>query len=81
MFIASEKQLIFNSFSCFCKTFIRIVLGFPFGVFVFLIDSKNASGILPVNAHGEVNILNLNSIDSFIFYSSTTRLSNSIHYN
>ena len=39
------------------------------------------SGILPVNAHAAVNILNLNSIDSFIFYSSTTRLSNDIHYN
>ena len=28
------------------------------------------SGILPVNTHAEVNILNLNYINSFIFYSS-----------
>ena len=40
-----------------------------------------SSGILPVNAHAEVNILHLIKIDSFIFYSSTTRLSNDIHYN
>ena len=39
------------------------------------------SGILPVNAHAEVNILNLNYIDRFIFYSSTNRLSNDADYN
>ena len=39
------------------------------------------SGILPVNAHVEVNILNLNYIYSFIFYSSKNRFSNDIHYN
>ena len=33
----------------------------------------------PVNAHAEVNILNLNYIVSFIFYSSTNRLSNDVH--
>ena len=38
------------------------------------------SGILPVNAHVEVNILNLNYIYSFIF-SSNNRFSNDIHYN
>ena len=37
------------------------------------------SGIIPVIAHAEVNILNFNLIDSFIFYSSTNRLSNDIH--
>ena len=36
-------------------------------------------GILPVNAHVEVNILNLNYIYSFIFYSSKNRFSNDIH--
>ena len=35
----------------------------------------------PCEAVVRVNILNLNSIDCFIFYSSTTRLSNDIHYN
>ena len=34
---------------------------------------------VPVNAHAEVKILNLNYIYSFIFYSSTTKLSNDIH--
>ena len=38
------------------------------------------SGILPVNAHAEVNILNLNYINRF-FYSSCTRLSNDVHNN
>ena len=38
------------------------------------------SGFLPVNAHAEDNILNLNCINSFILYSSTNRLSNGIHY-
>ena len=44
-------------------------------------NHSTASGILPVNAHAEVNILNFSSIDSFIFYSSTNILSNDIHYN
>ena len=40
------------------------------------------SGILPVNANAEANKLNLNYINSFIFYSSRTRLSNDIlHHN
>ena len=39
------------------------------------------SGILPVNAHAEVNILNLNYIYSFIFYSPNNRVSNDIHHN
>ena len=34
----------------------------------------SSSGILPVNTHAEVNKLNLNYIDSFIFYSSTASL-------
>ena len=42
---------------------------------------SSSSGILPVNTHAEVNILNLNYIDRFIFYSSTNRLSNDAHYN
>ena len=45
------------------------------------VEADSYSGILPVNAHAEVNILNLNYIDSFIFYSSTNRLSNDVHYN
>ena len=40
-----------------------------------------SSGILPVNAHAEANILNLNYINRFIFYSSFTRLSNDVHSN
>ena len=36
----------------------------------------NSSGFLPVNAHAEVNILNLNYIVSCIFYSSMTKLLN-----
>ena len=47
----------------------------------FIIYSSTTSGILPVNAHVEVNILNLNYIYSFIFYSSKNRFSNDIHYN
>ena len=39
------------------------------------------SGILPVNAHAEVNILNLNYTNRFLFYSSSTRLSNDVHNN
>ena len=39
------------------------------------------SGLLPVNDHADVNILKLNYVDSFIFHSSTTRLSNNIHFN
>ena len=38
-------------------------------------------GILPVNAHAEANIFNLNYINTFIFYSSSTRLSNNVHSN
>ena len=34
--------------------------------------------ILPVNAHAEANVLNLNCINNFTFYSSITRLSNDI---
>ena len=37
------------------------------------------SGVLPVNAHVEANILSLNNINSFIFYSSANRLSNDMH--
>ena len=40
-----------------------------------------SSGILPINAHAKVNMLNLNYINNFIFYSSANRLSNDIHYN
>ena len=36
------------------------------------------SGFLPVNAHAEDNILNLNCINSFTLNSSTNRLSNGI---
>ena len=32
------------------------------------------NGILPVNAHAEVNILNLEYIDNLRFYSSTTQI-------
>ena len=38
------------------------------------------SGILLVNSHAEVNQLNLNYIDSFVFYSSTNRLSNRLSF-
>ena len=34
------------------------------------INTHANSGILPINTHAEVSILNLNYIDSFIFYSS-----------
>ena len=37
-------------------------------------------GILPVNARAEVNILNLNYVYRFIFYSSIARLSNDAHH-
>ena len=42
-----------------------------------------SSGILPVNAHAEVNLnniaeVNLYNIYSLIFYSSTTKLSNDV---
>ena len=37
-----------------------------------------SSGTLQVNAHAEVNILDLNC--SFIFYSSTTKLTNHISF-
>ena len=37
--------------------------------------------VVPVNAHVKVKILNLNYINSFIFYYSTNRLSNDVHYN
>ena len=47
----------------------------------FLLKAGTCSDILPVNAHAEANILNLNYINSFIFYSSRTRLSNDIHHN
>ena len=43
-------------------------------------ETANHSGCLPVNAHAEVHILNLNYIYSFIFYSSATRFSNDILY-
>ena len=36
------------------------------------------NGILPVNAHAEANILNLNYMNRLIFYSSSTRLSNDV---
>ena len=39
------------------------------------------SGILPVNAQAEANILILNYIYSFIFYSFNNRLSNNINCN
>ena len=39
------------------------------------------SGFLPVNAHAEANILNLNNSNSFIFYSSANRLSNDMPEN
>ena len=41
----------------------------------------SSSGILPVNARAEVKKINLNYIDSFIFYSFANRLSNDIHFN
>ena len=41
----------------------------------------NSSGFLPVNTHAEVNILNINYIVSFIFYSSMTKLLNDMHFN
>ena len=37
-----------------------------------------ASGILPVNTHAVINILNLNYINSFIQYSSMTKLRSSV---
>ena len=40
-----------------------------------------SSAILKVNAHAEVNILNLNYINSFLFYSATDRLSDDTHNN
>ena len=42
--------------------------------------TPQCSGFLPVNAHPEANILNLNYIRSFIFYYSNTRLSNDMHH-
>ena len=41
----------------------------------------STSGILPVNAHAEANILILNYINRFIFYSFNNRLSNNINCN
>ena len=41
--------------------------------------SDKGVSFLPVNAHAKFNILNLNYITSFIFYSSATRLSNYIN--
>ena len=38
------------------------------------------SGILPINDHAKVKILNLAYINSFIFYSSANRLSNDTQY-
>ena len=38
-------------------------------------------GFQPVNAQGVINILNLNYNNSFILYSSMTKLSNDMHYN
>ena len=37
--------------------------------------------LVPVNAHAEVNILNLIYIVCFIFYSSMTKLSNDMRFN
>ena len=37
--------------------------------------------ILPLTAHAVINILNLNYINSIIFNSLTTKLSNDMHYN
>ena len=45
------------------------------------IIEKIVSGILPVNAHAEANILILNYINSFIFYSFNNRLPNNINCN
>ena len=39
------------------------------------------SGILPVNTHVEINIVNLNYMNSFILYSSMNKLSNDMRYN
>ena len=39
------------------------------------------SGFIPVNGHAEINILNLNYIDSFILYFSMTKLSNDMRLN
>ena len=63
---------------------VRLVYGNPFSG----CSEKNSaepllhcSGILTVNAHAEVNLYNLNEIDSFILYSSTTKLSNGMQCN
>ena len=45
------------------------------------VQCKISSGILPVNASAEVNILNLNYINRFLFYPSSTRLSNDVYSN
>ena len=51
------------------------------GDFMLLQGRGTSSGILPVNAHAEVNILNLNYINRFLFHSSSTRVSNDVHSN
>ena len=48
---------------------------------IYNLISFCVSGILPVNAHAVINILNLNYINSFIQYSSMTKMSNNVHYN
>ena len=45
------------------------------------LQSSLHSCILPVNVQAEANILNLNYINRFIFYSSSTRLSSDVHCN
>ena len=50
-------------------------------ILLFTLFNHPCSGILPVNAHAEVNMLNLNYIKIFTFYSSANRLSNDINYN
>ena len=39
------------------------------------------SGIVTLNVHVVINILNLNHINNFILYSSITKLSNDMRYN